>query len=337
MKKNICVIEGDGIGKEVIPEALKVLKALNLDASYTFAKAGLQCFQETGTSIPDETIDLCKNSDAILFGAVTSPPNIPNYKSAIITLRKELDLFANLRPSFLLPDSIQRPITKKINLVIVRENTEDLYVGRERFENFGEIAIAERIITKKGCERIIRFAFEYAIQNQRKKVCLVHKANVLRLTDGMFLKIFLEQSKNYPNIISSDMLVDTSAMKLITHPEEFDVLVTSNMFGDILSDEVAALTGGLGIAASANIGIKNALFEPVHGSAPDIVGKNMANPLATFFALTLLLERLREVNLGKKLHNALKHCIEDKIFTPDLGGKYTTTEVTKAVISNFNS
>ncbi len=220
-------------------------------------------------------------------------------------------------------------------LVIVRENSEDLYVGKERLENNGETAIAERIITKKGSERIIKYGFEYARKNNRKKVTLIHKANILRVSDGLFLKTFEELAKNYPDIQANEMLVDSAAMRLITNPENFDVIVTSNMFGDILSDEVAGLNGGLGLAASANIGLTNAMFEPVHGSAPDIAGKNIANPLATFYTCCMMLDWLSEKQLSDRLQAALEKTIRDEIFTPDLGGQYTTEQVTDYVIQSL--
>ena len=335
MTYKICILEGDGIGHEVIPASIQVLKSLGLDAEYIPAKVGYGCYQECGTSIPDKTLEICKQSDAVLFGAVTSPPNIPNYKSAIITLRRELQTFANLRPSYPFPSQIPRPIKKKVDLVIVRENSEDLYAGRERLENNGETAIAERVITKKACERIITYAFEYAKQHNRKKVTLIHKANILRVSDGLFLKVFEEIAKKYPEIKANEALVDAAAMRLITHPENFDVIVTSNMFGDILSDEVAGLNGGLGLAASANIGPTHAMFEPVHGSAPDIAGMNIANPLASFYTCCMLLDWLKEEDLSKKLQRVLELTIKEEIFTPDLGGQYTTEQVTNFVINKL--
>ncbi len=332
MTHKICVLEGDGIGHEVIPASINVLNALGLNAEYIPAKVGFGCYQECGTSIPEETLKLCKQSDAVLFGAVTSPPNIPNYKSAIITLRRELQTFANLRPSYPFPSQISRPIKKKVDLVIVRENSEDVYVGKERLENNGSKAIAERIITRKASECIITYAFEYAKQNNRKKVTCIHKANILRVSDGLFLKTFEEIANNYPEIQSNDALVDSAAMRLITHPENFDVIVTSNMFGDILSDEVAGLNGGLGLAASANVGLNHAMFEPVHGSAPDIAGMNIANPLASFYTCCMLLDWLKEKALSKRLLKALELTIKNEIFTPDLGGNFTTEQVTDYVI-----
>lgn len=333
MTHKICVLEGDGIGHEVIPASIKVLEALGLKAEYIPAKTGFACYQECGTSIPEETINICKESDAVLFGAVTSPPNIPGYKSAIITLRKELQTYANLRPSYPFPSQIKRPINKKVDLVIVRENSEDLYVGKEHLEDNGETAIAERRITRKASERIITYGFEYAKQNNRKKVTLIHKGNILRVSDGLFLKVFEEIAKKYPDIQANEALVDSAAMRLITHPENFDVIVTSNMFGDILSDEVAGLNGGLGLAASANIGSDHAMFEPVHGSAPDIAGKNMANPFASFYTCCMMLDWLKEKDLSKKLQKVLEIAIKDEYFTPDLGGQYTTEQVTNHVIS----
>lgn len=332
MKRNytICVIGGDGIGPEVVEETLKVLKEINLNFNFISAEAGFAAYQKYGTSLPKKTIELCKKADAVLFGAVTTPPNINNYSSAIINLRKTLDTYANVRPFLSLP---LESIRKGINLVIIRENTEDLYCGKERKTVNG--AIAERIITKKASERIIKFAFQFALKEKRKKVTIIHKANVLRLTDGLFLKIGHKIAKNYPEIIFDDLLVDAAAMKLIKRPEEFDVIVTTNMFGDILSDEVAGLVGGLGIAASANIGKKSAVFEPVHGSAPKYAGKNIANPTASFFSAVMMLEYFGEERKSKQIKKAIINTIKKGIMTKDLGGESSMSYFTNKVIQSI--
>lgn len=332
MNLKICVIPGDGIGKEVIPSAVKVLKSLDLDAEYIYADAGYECYQKCGSPIPEKTIELCNEVDTTLFGAVTTPPNIANYQSAIITLRKRLDLFANIRPYYEFPSLIILPTKHKLNLVIVRENTEDLYSGREYVE--GTTAITERVISKYACERIVHYAFEYALKNNRKKITFIHKANVMRESDGLFRKIFYNIASKYPTLESDEMLVDTAAMNLILQPSKFDVIVTSNMFGDILSDEAAALNGGIGMSPSGNIGTTNAIFEPIHGSAPDIAGKNIANPYASILASEMLLRWLGKIELADQLREAVFLTIKEGFLTPDIGGTAFTTDVTNAIMKN---
>ncbi|ENN96372.1 isopropylmalate/isohomocitrate dehydrogenase [Methanocaldococcus villosus KIN24-T80] len=332
----ICVIEGDGIGKEVIPEALKVLNLLG-NFEIIKAEAGLECYKKYGYYLPKETIEKAKEADIILFGAVTSNPKDKNYKSPIITLRKLFDLYANVRPinNFGLGEIVGKIAgykfldIKSIDIVIIRENTEDLYVGREK-EN-ADKAVAERIITKKGAERIVRFAFEYAKDNNRKKVSCIHKANVLKITDGLFLETFYKISKNY-NIEANDYLVDATAMHLIKNPNIFDVIVTTNMFGDILSDEASALIGGLGLVPSANIGENKALFEPVHGSAPDIAGKGIANPMAAILCVSMIFDYINENKKANLIREAIKYCLINGKTTPDLGGNLKTKEVGDEVI-----
>ena len=322
--KKIVVIPGDGIGKEVMEAALMVLNALNLDFEYEFAEAGHECFQKYGDTIPEETIKLVKKSDATLFGAVTT---VPGEKSAIITLRRELDLFVNLRPVKSLPGV--GGLFSGLDFVIVRENTEDLYVGLEEYTSEG--AVAKRVITRRACERICKFAFDYALKENRGKVTAVHKANVLKKTDGIFREEFYKVSKDYPGIEAEDFYVDAMAMYLIRKPEDFETIVTTNMFGDILSDEAAALVGGLGVAPSANIGQKTGIFEPVHGSAPKIAGKNIANPTAMILSTTLMLKHLNKNKEATLIEKALKKTLKKGIKTPDLGGKHTTTQVAQKI------
>ena len=318
---DIIVIPGDGIGIEVSNATLTVLEALDIEFNFTEAHAGLECFQSTGTTIPSETINLSRKADATLFGAVTT---VPGQKSAIITLRKALDLFANIRPikSFEGINSLYN----NLDMVIIRENSEGLYSGIEDITKDGATAL--RVISRKACERISKFAFEYSRKYNRKKVTAVHKANVLKKTDGIFKDTFYQVSKEYKDIFADDKYVDATAMFLITKPLEFDVIVTTNLFGDILSDEGAGLVGGLGLAPSANIGENNALFEPVHGSAPDIAGKNISNPLAMLFSAVMMLDYLEENYEARRLENAIINLLgEGKVLTPDLGGFYSTMDV----------
>lgn len=332
MKKvyDICVLGGDGIGPDVTAAAIKLLQATGIGFRFTPADIGWAAYKKYGTPLPKPTIALCKTSDAILFGAVTTPPKLAGYFSPIVRLRTLLDLYANVRPFKSLPMPGQTP---GIDMIIVRENTEDLYVGKERLTREG--AVAERVITKKGCEQILKFAFQLARKQKRKKVTVVHKANILRLTDGLFLQIAKKVARSYPDIQMEDMLVDACAMQLIKKTAAFDVLVTTNMFGDILSDEVAGLTGGLGVAASGNIGKQTGLFEPVHGSAPKYAGKNIANPTASFLSSAMLLEFLGEHTMAKKIKKSVLKNIALGHTTKDLGGKLTSSEFTNQVIKHL--
>lgn len=322
---NIAVIPGDGIGPEVMDATLQVLQVLGLEFNFMEAPAGDECFRQTGTTIPEETIKLARKADAVLFGAVTS---VPTDKSSILTLRKALDLYAGVRPvkSYKGVESV----FKDVDLVIIRENTEGLYSEVEEYTEEG--AVARRIITRKASERICKFAFDYTKKTGRSKVTAVHKANVLKLTDGLFKDIFYDVSKQYPDIKADDKYVDATAMFLITKPHQFDCLVTTNLFGDILSDEGAGLVGSLGLAPSANIGNNNALFEPVHGSAPDIAGKGISNPSAMILSAVMMLEYLRENEEARKLESALVDVLkEGKTITPDLGGYSKTDEMVREV------
>lgn len=328
----ITVLRGDGIGKEVVGEAVRVLQALEIDFEFDYAGIGYDCYKETGSSLPQKTIEKVRSSDATLFGAVTTPLNIENYSSPILRLRQELQLYINLRPTKYLPVKNARP---NVDLVIFRENTEGLYSRKEHTEDNGDTAITERIITRKASERIIKAAFEYAVKNNRKKVTLVHKANIMRLSDGLFKKISQEISSEYPNINYEEIIVDAMAMRLIKDPENFDIIVTTNMFGDILSDEASMLAGGLGTAASGNIGDNNAVFEPVHGSAPDIAGKGIANPIATILATKMMLNYLGENKSAEKIENAVISAIENNMLTPDLQGTLNTKQVTDYIIGEL--
>lgn len=324
----ICLLPGDGIGPEVIAAAEKVLRALPLELDFTRAEIGFGAYERLGAPLPDSTLDAIRAADAALFGAVTTPPNLPGYFSPVVRMRQSLDLYANLRPT----RSIQHPSSRPgIDLILVRENTEGLYSGIERLEDDGNRAITERVITRRGSERILRKAFDLARQTRRTKVHVVHKANVLRQTCGLFRQVALEVAPDYPDIEMLEMLVDTCAMELVRAPEQFQVIVTTNLFGDILSDEACMFVGGLGVAASANIGADAAVFEPVHGSAPPLVGTGKANPTATFFAAAMMLEHLGEAESAIRLRTAVETCIAAGQVTPDLGGGLTTSGMTQAV------
>jgi homoisocitrate dehydrogenase len=332
MPYKITLLPGDGIGPEVIAAAQEVLRALPVDMAFNYADIGFGAHERLGTPLPDSTLQAIRAADAALFGAVTTPPNLPGYFSPVVRMRQSLDLYANLRPTRSIPHPSSRP---GIDFILVRENTEGLYSGIERVEEDGNRAITERVITRRGSERILRKAFDLARQTGRTKVHVVHKANVLRQTCGLFRQVALEVAPDYPEIEMLEMLVDTCAMELVRAPEQFQVIVTTNLFGDILSDEACMFVGGLGVAASANIGAEAAVFEPVHGSAPPLVGTGKANPTATFFAAAMLLEHLGEAESAARLRTAVEACIAEGHVTPDLGGELTTSEMTEMVIGKL--
>lgn len=331
MSHNLLIIKGDGIGPEVVDASVTVLENLGLDLQFEEAKAGYACYQECGDPIPQATIDAARRAEATLFGAVTTPPDIRNYRSAVVTLRKSLDLYANLRPVHSLGLK-GRHYRDGLDFYVVRENTEGMYSGLE--EDLGDKATALRVITRRGSERIVRYAFELAKRTGKRKVTIVHKANVLRLTDGLFRRTALAVAEEYKKdgIEAQELLVDTMAMRLIKDPENFEVIVTTNLFGDILSDEAAELVGGLGVAASGNIGLEGAIFEPVHGSAPDIAGQGIANPLAAFLATAMLLQHINEPQASDRLREAVRRIIQEGNLTPDLGGTANTAQVRDQVI-----
>ena len=334
MNYHICLLPGDGIGPKVIAQARSVLEALPLNLDFTIAVIGYAAYQQHGTPLPTKTLATIQEADATLFGAVTTPPNIPGYFSPVVRMRQELELYANLRPCRSFPHPSSRP---DIDLLIVRENTEGLYAGIEHLEDDGEHAVTERIITRRGSERIIRKAFEIARQTGLGKVTVVHKANVLRQTCGLFRQVAFEVAPDYLEIEMSEMLVDTCAMELIRAPEQFEVIVTTNLFGDILSDEAAMLVGGLGVAYSGNIGERVAVFEPVHGSAPNLVGSNKANPSATILAAAMMLDHLGETDQATQVRDAVTATIAVGDVTEDLGGSLSTQEMTQHIIRNIQN
>jgi len=324
----IAVIPGDGIGKEVMEATISVLDKLNLNFNYVYGEAGDECLKENGTALPEKTLEIIKNSDACLFGAAGETA-----ADVIVKIRQQMKMFANLRPVKTYPNT--NSLFDNIDFMIVRENTEGMYIAdEESYTDDG--AIARRIITKNAEKRIIDYAFKYAKKNNKSKVTAVHKANVLKKTDGLFKEIFYEVAKNYPEIATEDFYVDATAMYLITQPQNFEVIVTTNLFGDILSDEGAGLVGGLGLIPSANIGEDAALFEPVHGSAPDIAGQNKANPIAMMLSAIMMLRYLGENEAADTFDNAILNVLSDADkLTSDLGGSATTLELTNEIIKKL--
>ncbi|HXT37542.1 MAG TPA: isocitrate/isopropylmalate dehydrogenase family protein [Chloroflexota bacterium] len=334
MSHRICAIPGDGIGLEVVPTALRVLRALPLSFEVIEAEAGYGCFQRTGQAVPSETLAAIAGSEATLFGATASPSYpVEGYRSAIVTLRRHFHLFGCVRQARSVPFTDAR---QGIDLLIVRENTECLYIGRET--NYGDYAEATRLISAGASRRVARLASDLARQTGMRRVTIVHKANILPLTCGLFRDQARAVLAEHPELQVEEMLVDTAAMRLVTDPERFAIILTTNLFGDILSDLVAGLTGGLGLAASANVGEPGpAIFEPVHGSAPDIAGRGIANPLATLRAAVLLLRHIEEPEAANRLDAAIESVIGGVVLTPDLGGTATTDQVVDAVIAGLAS
>lgn len=326
--KKICLIPGDGIGQEVLPEAVRVLDALDLGFEYIEADAGWAVFERTGKSVPAATLEAVKNADAALAGAFTSPSHkVEGHQGAIRYMRKQLDLFANLRPAR------SRPVKggfDGVDMLMVRENTQGLYVEQER--RYDNIAIADCVVSREASHRIAHIAFQQA-RSRRGKLAIIHKANVLPLVSGLFLETCREVGKEYPDVQAEDVIVDAAAMKLVRQPEEFDVLVSTNLFGDILSDLMAGLVGGMGLAPSANIGTEHAVFEPVHGSAPDIAGRGIANPAAMILTVAMMLRHLGHPEEAERVDLAVNSVLASGPVTADLGGNASTTEMTDAIIA----
>jgi homoisocitrate dehydrogenase len=335
----ITLIPGDGIGREVVPAARQVLEAVLSDVCYERAEAGWECFLTRGTSLPESTLQAVAGADATLFGATQSPSTrVEGYFSPILALRREFGLYSNLRPVTALTAG-----GRNVDLLIVRENTEGLYSGRERSD--GSTAVAERVITRRASQRIARSAFEQARRRalsgrepiRTARVTIVHKANVLKLSDGLFRETCLDVAAGYPDVEVDEMLVDTAAMRLVMEPERFDVIVTTNLFGDILSDLAAGLVGGLGVTPSANVGDgRPAVFEPVHGSAPDIAGKGIANPVGAVLSAAMLLDHLKEDVGARRVRQAVAAITAGGISTPDLGGSAGTQEVVDAILAELH-
>jgi 3-isopropylmalate dehydrogenase len=334
----ISVIPGDGIGPELTEATIKILEAtqkkFGLNLKMAYAEAGDTCKEKRGVALPEDSLEKIKDSHACLKGPVGETA-----ADVIIKLRLMFDLYANLRPIKTYPAAAaMRP---DIDMYFVRENTEDVYKGLEYA--IGDVTLCLRVITRKACERIAKRAFEIArLRNGKKKVTAIHKANVMRITDGLFASVCREVSKQYPDIAFNEMYVDAASMRLIKEPQEFDVLCTCNMFGDILSDEAAQLVGGLGMAPGANIGDTFALFEPIHGSAPNRAGKQTANPLSMILSAKMMLDWLGEkhndptcIKAAAAIEEAVIKTLNDRNTVPDLGGKKTTMGMAEAIAANI--
>ncbi len=327
----LCVIPGDGVGREVVPAAVGVLRRLVPALEAVEAEAGWDCFQRHGNALPDATRAAIRACGAAVFGAVSSPSRkVEGYKSPIVQMRREFDLYANLRPTRGMPGA---HAASPIDLLIVRENTQGLYIQREYMR--ADEAVAERVITAAASERIARVAFEQAM-TRRKRLAIVHKANILPLTDGLFRDSVRNVGAAYPDVQISEVLVDTAAMQLAGAPAQFDVIVTTNLFGDILSDVAAVWGGGMGVAPALNLGPDVAIAEPVHGSAPDIAGRGIANPCGTLLALALLLRlHWRMPAEAERLEAAVYDALASDARTPDVGGSATTQDVIEAVAARL--
>ncbi len=332
--KTICVIRGDGIGPEITAATLRVLDALKCGLQYEFAEAGVTALEKVGNLLPQETLDCIAKHHVALKGPLTTPVG-DGFASINVELRRRFDLYANVRPAKSVPNT--RSKYEGIDLITVRENTEGAYRSEgQSLSSDGEMATSQIQVTKRGSARIARYAFELARKTGRKKVTIVHKANILKTTSGLFLKTAKEIAAEYPEIACSDMIVDNACMQLVMNPHQFDVIVTTNLFGDILSDLCAGLVGGLGLAPGANIGSTGAIFEAVHGSAPDIAGKGVANPSALLLGAAQMLDHLAMPEQAERIRHAIVATLAAKDrLTRDLGGTAGTEEFTDALISRL--
>lgn len=336
MSQTIAVIKGDGIGPEIMDATLKVLNALNVGLQYDFVDAGLSAYEKTGELLPEATLAAIIKHKIALKSPLTTPVG-EGFSSINVALRRKFDLYANVRPAISFPNTKSR--YSNIDLITVRENTEGAYIGDgQSVSEDGETALLTQKITRKGSERIVRYAFDLAKNLGRKKITVVHKANILKSTSGLFLKVAREVAAEYPQIECNEMIVDNTCMQLVMKPEQFDVIVTTNLFGDIISDLCAGLVGGLGLAPGANIGKDCAIFEAVHGSAPDIAGKGIANPCALLLGAVQMLEHIGQVDAGRRLKQAIIDTMNDKDhLTPDLGGSGSTQAFAAAIIKHMKA
>ena len=334
MNKTICVIRGDGIGPEITDACLRVLDAMNCGLSYDFALAGVTAFESVGELLPKTTLDKIALHRVALKGPLATPIG-DGFASINVELRRRFDLYANVRPAISFPNTKSR--YENIDLITVRENTEGAYRSEgQTLSADGETATSQIQTSKRGCARIARYAFELARKSGRKKVTIVHKANIMKTTSGLFLKTSREIALEYPEIVCNEMIVDNACMQLVMNPHQFDVIVTTNLFGDILSDLCAGLVGGLGLAPGANIGTDSAIFEAVHGSAPDIAGKGVANPAALLLAAAQMLDHLAQPEQAERIRHAIRATLAAKDrLTRDLGGTAGTNEFADAVISRL--
>lgn len=336
MSQTIAVIKGDGIGPEIMDATLQVLNALKVGLQYDFVDAGLSAYEKTGELLPEATLAAIIKHKVALKSPLTTPVG-EGFSSINVALRRKFDLYANVRPAISFPNTKSR--YSNIDLITVRENTEGAYIGEgQSVSEDGETALLTQKITRKGSERIVRYAFDLANNLGRKKITVVHKANILKSTSGLFLKVAREVAAEYPQIECNEMIVDNTCMQLVIKPEQFDVIVTTNLFGDIISDLCAGLVGGLGLVPGANIGKDCAIFEAVHGSAPDIAGKGIANPCALLLGAVQMLEHIGQVDAGRRLKQAIIDTMNDKDhLTPDLGGSGSTQTFAAAIIKHIKA
>ncbi|TDK33433.1 isocitrate dehydrogenase [Luteimonas terrae] len=335
MTHTITVIRGDGIGPEIMDATLHVLDAMQLGLQYEDADAGLMALEKHGELLPAATLESIRRNKIALKSPLTTPVG-GGFSSINVELRRQFDLYANVRPATSFPNTRSR-FADGVNLITIRENTEGSYISEgQEVSPDGETAVSITRITRKGSDRIVRYAFDLARKTGRKKVTIVHKANILKSTSGLFLKIAREVAAEYPDIEANEMIVDNTCMQLVMRPEQFDIIVTTNLFGDIISDLCAGLVGGLGLAPGANIGTDAAIFEAVHGSAPDIAGKGVANPCALLLAAAQMLDHLAMPEQAQRLRGAIVATLDAKDgVTPDLGGTGNTMAFAKAIAARL--
>lgn len=330
--KKVTVIPGDGIGPEIMAQVVRVLKQVNAPFEYEEFDAGEMALAKHGSLLPDSTVASIEKNKLAIKGPTTTPIG-GGHKSINVTMRQKFDLYANVRPVRVLPNV--PCVTQTVDLTIVRENTEDLYAGIERMVD-NDTAESIKRITRKGSERIARYAYELARKTGKKNVAIVHKANIMKLSDGLFLKVAQEVGAQYPEITTRDVIVDNACMQLVTKPQQFEVIVTENLYGDILSDLCAGLVGGLGVVPGANIGDRAAIFEAVHGSAPDIAGQNKANPTALLQSAVMMLQHVGEAAKADAIMKALVEALKDpNARTGDLQGRGTTVSFTDAILQQL--
>lgn len=332
--RQVVLIPGDGIGKEITQSVTSILEAVDAPIEWVECEAGMDAYEKYENPLPQETIDAIDKYKIALKGPLTTPVGT-GFRSVNVTLRQKFDLYSNIRPARSLP-GINSPF-KNVNSVIFRENTEGLYIGKEKWVDENKHAESIAVVTEEASKRIIRAAFEYARQNNREKVTLAHKANILKYTSGLFLEIGKEVAKEYPDIRFNDLIIDNMAMQMVMRPEQFDIIVTTNLFGDILSDLASGLVGGLGLTGAANIGDNHAIFEAVHGSAPDIAGQNKANPIALLFSATMMLDYMGHKQRAQRIRQAVNHVLDanHEACTPDIGGTGSTKSFTEAMLKQL--
>ncbi len=336
-KREVTLIPGDGIGPSIVDATVRLLEAAGAEFAWDRQQAGMSALRDLGDPLPEATINSIKRTKLALKGPLETPVG-KGFRSINVALRKEFDLYANIRPA---KSVLTGGRYDNVDVVIVRENTEGLYVGVENYVKVGDdphaVAQSVAIVSRHGAERIVRYAFEYALKNGRKRVTIVHKANILKFSQGLFLEVGREIAKEYEGrVASDDKIVDACAMELVMRPEKFDVIVTTNLFGDILSDLTSGLVGGLGLTPGANIGYTAAIFEAVHGTAPDIAGKGVANPTAVMLAACQMLDHIGDVPRAHRIRAAIEQTLrERKTVTRDVGGTAGTEEYTDAVIARL--